>query len=56
MPHSTICLSFDFDALSVWFGYPQTTPAMLARGRTDSLCWRFLAGCARQRRDRQLGV
>lgn len=32
MPHSTICLSFDFDALSVWFGYPQTTPAMLARG------------------------
>jgi hypothetical protein len=22
----------DFDALSVWFSYPQTTPAMLARG------------------------
>ena len=32
MPNSTICLSFDFDALSVWFSYPQTTPAMLARG------------------------
>jgi peptidoglycan/xylan/chitin deacetylase (PgdA/CDA1 family) len=32
MPRSTICLSFDFDALSVWFGYPQTSPAMLARG------------------------
>jgi peptidoglycan-N-acetylglucosamine deacetylase len=32
MPNSTICLSFDFDAMSVWFGYPHTTPAMLARG------------------------
>jgi peptidoglycan/xylan/chitin deacetylase (PgdA/CDA1 family) len=32
MPNSTICLSFDFDALSVWFSYPHTTPAMLARG------------------------
>ena len=32
MPHSTVCLSFDFDALSVWFGYERTTPAMLARG------------------------
>lgn len=32
MPNSTICLSFDFDALSVWFSYPQTSPAMLARG------------------------
>ena len=32
MPNSTICLSFDFDAMSVWFGYPNTTPAMLARG------------------------
>jgi len=32
MPHSTICLSFDFDALSVWFSYPTTTPGMLARG------------------------
>src|SRR3954468_13621009 len=32
MPNSTIALSFDFDALSVWFGYPNTTPAMLARG------------------------
>jgi peptidoglycan/xylan/chitin deacetylase (PgdA/CDA1 family) len=27
-----VCLSFDFDALSVWFGYARTTPAMLARG------------------------
>src|SRR4029453_15851521 len=27
-----ICLSFDFDALSVWFGYANTTPAMLGRG------------------------
>jgi len=32
MPNSTICLSFDFDALSVWFSYPNTSPAMLARG------------------------
>ena len=32
MPNSTVCLSFDFDAMSVWFGYPNTTPAMLARG------------------------
>ena len=32
MPTSTVCLSFDFDALSVWFGYERTTPAMLARG------------------------
>jgi peptidoglycan/xylan/chitin deacetylase (PgdA/CDA1 family) len=32
MPHSTICLTFDFDALSVWFSYPATTPAMLYRG------------------------
>lgn len=32
MPQSTVCLSFDFDAMSVWFGYPNTTPAMLARG------------------------
>src|SRR5512132_4425464 len=32
MPASRVCLSFDFDALSVWFGYARTTPAMLARG------------------------
>jgi peptidoglycan/xylan/chitin deacetylase (PgdA/CDA1 family) len=32
MPNSTICLSFDFDAMSVWFSYPATTPAMLYRG------------------------
>jgi peptidoglycan/xylan/chitin deacetylase (PgdA/CDA1 family) len=32
MPNSTIALTFDFDALSVWFGYPNTTSAMLARG------------------------
>jgi peptidoglycan-N-acetylglucosamine deacetylase len=32
MPNSTVALTFDFDALSVWFGYPNTTPAMLARG------------------------
>jgi peptidoglycan/xylan/chitin deacetylase (PgdA/CDA1 family) len=32
MPNSTLCLSFDFDALSVWFSYPHTTPAMLSRG------------------------
>jgi peptidoglycan/xylan/chitin deacetylase (PgdA/CDA1 family) len=29
---SVVCLSFDFDALSVWFGLPRTTPAMLNRG------------------------
>jgi len=32
MPNSTICLSFDFDAMSVWYGYSRVTPAMLARG------------------------
>jgi peptidoglycan-N-acetylglucosamine deacetylase len=32
VPNSTICLTFDFDAMSVWFGYPNTTTAMLARG------------------------
>ena len=32
MPHSTICLSFDFDAMSVWFGYSTVGPAMLSRG------------------------
>jgi peptidoglycan-N-acetylglucosamine deacetylase len=32
MPDSTVCLSFDFDAMSVWFGYPNVTPAMLYRG------------------------
>lgn len=32
MPNSTICLSFDFDAMSVWFGYKNVTPAMLYRG------------------------
>ena len=32
MPNSTVCLSFDFDALSVWFGYKNVTPAMLQRG------------------------
>ncbi len=29
---STVCLSFDFDAMSVWFGYKNVTPAMLYRG------------------------
>jgi peptidoglycan-N-acetylglucosamine deacetylase len=32
MPNSTICLSFDFDAMSVWFSYSHVTPAMLYRG------------------------
>jgi peptidoglycan-N-acetylglucosamine deacetylase len=32
VPKSTVCLTFDFDALSVWFGYERTTPAMLGRG------------------------
>jgi len=32
VPRSTVCLSFDFDAMSVWFGYERTTPAMLNRG------------------------
>ena len=32
MPKSTVCLSFDFDALSVWFGHDRVTPAMLHRG------------------------
>ena len=32
MPGSTVCLTFDFDAMSVWFGYEHVTPAMLQRG------------------------
>ncbi|GAB4113704.1 MAG: polysaccharide deacetylase [Roseiflexaceae bacterium] len=32
MPHSTVCLSFDFDALSVWFSYDRVSPNMLQRG------------------------
>jgi peptidoglycan-N-acetylglucosamine deacetylase len=32
MPNSSVALTFDFDALSVWFSYPNTTSAMLARG------------------------
>ena len=32
-PPSTVCLTFDFDALSVWLSsYSPTTPAMLSRG------------------------
>ena len=29
---STVCLTFDFDALSVWLAYDRPTPAMLGRG------------------------
>jgi peptidoglycan-N-acetylglucosamine deacetylase len=29
---STVCLTFDFDALSVWLAYDEPTPAMLWRG------------------------
>jgi peptidoglycan/xylan/chitin deacetylase (PgdA/CDA1 family) len=29
---STVCLTFDFDALSVWLAYDRATPAMLGRG------------------------
>ena len=29
---STVCLTFDFDALSVWLAYDRVTPAMLGRG------------------------
>jgi peptidoglycan/xylan/chitin deacetylase (PgdA/CDA1 family) len=32
MAPSTVCLTFDFDALSVWFGFDHVTPAMLQRG------------------------
>ena len=32
MPASRVCLSFDFDALSVWLAYDRVTPAMLNRG------------------------
>ena len=32
VPRSTVCLSFDFDAMSVWFEYERVTPAMLQRG------------------------
>jgi peptidoglycan-N-acetylglucosamine deacetylase len=29
---STVCLTFDFDAMSVWLAYERPTPAMLYRG------------------------
>jgi peptidoglycan/xylan/chitin deacetylase (PgdA/CDA1 family) len=32
VPRSTVCLSFDFDAMSVWLAYDRVTPAMLQRG------------------------
>ena len=32
MPRSTVCLTFDFDAMSVWYGYKNVTAAMLYRG------------------------
>ena len=32
MPSSTVCLTFDFDAMSVWLGFDHVTPAMLQRG------------------------
>jgi peptidoglycan/xylan/chitin deacetylase (PgdA/CDA1 family) len=32
MAKSTVCLTFDFDALSVWLAYDRVTPAMLNRG------------------------
>ena len=32
MASSRVCLSFDFDALSVWLAYDRVTPAMLNRG------------------------
>jgi len=32
MPRSTVGLTFDVDALSVWLAYEKTTPAMLGRG------------------------
>jgi peptidoglycan-N-acetylglucosamine deacetylase len=32
VPNSTVCLTFDFDALSVWLAYGRVTPAMLWRG------------------------
>lgn len=32
MARSTVCLSFDFDAMSVWLAYDKPTPAMLYRG------------------------
>jgi hypothetical protein len=45
VPGSTVCLTFDFDALSVWFGYQHVTPAMLQRGEYGARvgvpgCWR----------------
>jgi peptidoglycan/xylan/chitin deacetylase (PgdA/CDA1 family) len=30
--NSTVCLTFDFDAMSVWLAYDNPTPAMLYRG------------------------
>jgi peptidoglycan-N-acetylglucosamine deacetylase len=32
VPASTVCLTFDFDAMSVWLAYERPTPAMLQRG------------------------
>ena len=32
VPGSTVCLTFDFDAMSVWLAHDRPTPASLARG------------------------
>jgi peptidoglycan-N-acetylglucosamine deacetylase len=32
VPGSTVCLTFDFDAMSVWLAHPRPTPATLGRG------------------------
>ena len=35
---STVCLTFDFDALSVWLAYDEPTAAMLWRGENVAHC------------------
>jgi peptidoglycan/xylan/chitin deacetylase (PgdA/CDA1 family) len=33
MPHATVCLTFDFDAISLWIGpFGATSPSMISRG------------------------
>jgi hypothetical protein len=51
---STVCLTFDFDALSVWLAYDEPTAAMLwrgmhsqviGRGHRMAMLERFVAHC-----------
>ncbi|MBA3450576.1 MAG: polysaccharide deacetylase [Chloroflexia bacterium] len=43
-PHSTVCLTFDFDAISIWIGpFAARSPSMISRGEFGAIgCERIL--------------